>query len=369
MSSYFIMIKYYKNTFIIPWSQSRIDGMDGAELDALRVGSVWSWRGGATCIDGPNDVLRLADAFGSRRVIAAARRRVRRTIGPILPSAARRKLANPSPTRKLTPSPEPNALLDDRQVVFTDGLRTYAATLIETPAQTLLMFSNILPPKDVDLIVVQHTEPTARYQSRRARLSQICGIARGTEILTPSGPLRSENLRVGDLVHTKDAGHQAIRWVATYSYSAAQLASMPAWRPVRVKAGALGDASPRQDLWLAPHHRLLVRGSVAHKLFNTTEVLVPAQDLVNGDTIVQDVSLTDATYHQLMLGGHHVLSANGADAESFHPADATLSALSNTDKNTLLATFPKLETDPHAYGAYARRNLSMSEAAILRHAA
>jgi hypothetical protein len=75
------------------------------------------------------------------------------------------------------------------------------------------------------------------------------------------------------------------------------------------------------------------------------------------------------TYIHLLLGAHQVLWANGVESESFHPASAAMSALDTQDRIRLNGILPQLEHDPHSYGAYARRNLSSSEAAILRHEA
>jgi len=55
------------------------------------------------------------------------------------------------------------------------------------------------------------------------------------------------------------------------------------------------------------------------------------------------------------------------ETESFHSANASLSTLGDEDRRRLLHQFPTLDYDPHSFGAYARRNLNTSEAAILLH--
>ena len=66
---------------------------------------------------------------------------------------------------------------------------------------------------------------------------------------------------------------------------------------------------------------------------------------------------------------HQILWANGIEAESFHPASASLSSLGEDDRRRLLGINPHLELEPQAYGGFARRNLTQSEAAILMHEA
>ena len=112
---------------------------------------------------------------------------------------------------------------------------------------------------------------------------------------------------------------------------------------------------------------LLVKGAAARALFNTPEVLVSARDLVNGSSVAVDYAMREVTYIHLMLPRHQIIWANGVETESYHPANAALSTLENNDRKRLLRMLPELEYDLNSYGAYARRNLSASEAAILRH--
>jgi hypothetical protein len=112
---------------------------------------------------------------------------------------------------------------------------------------------------------------------------------------------------------------------------------------------------------------MLLRGAPAQALFNSPEVLVPARDLVNGTTVVTDLSVREVTYIHLLLEDHQILWANGVETESFHPANAAMSSLDDTDRKRLLRMLPGIDQDPHKYGDYARRNLSPSEAAILMH--
>ncbi|NBO20382.1 MAG: hemolysin-type calcium-binding protein, partial [Rhodobacteraceae bacterium] len=129
----------------------------------------------------------------------------------------------------------------------------------------------------------------------------------------------------------------------------------------------LGIERPEPDLLVSPHHRLLIKGRAADRLFGTSEVLVKAEDLINDTTITTDRSLREVTYVHIMLDHHNIVFANGIETESFHPSNAALETIDDDQRAALMALVPGVEVRPEIYGDYARRNLSSSEAAILRH--
>ena len=61
--------------------------------------------------------------------------------------------------------------------------------------------------------------------------------------------------------------------------------------------------------------------------------------------------------------------ANGMATESFHPGATSLDTVGAEDLSRLYDVCPELQGDPMAYGDFARRLLSVSEAAILRYEA
>jgi hypothetical protein len=189
----------------------------------------------------------------------------------------------------------------------------------------------------------------------------------GTWISTPDGTRRVEELREGEYVQTRDSGPQEIVWIGARRMTGARMFAMPHLRPIRISAGALGIDRPDQSLLVSPEHRMLVRGDAARALFNTPEVLVPASALVNGGSVRVDSAVREVTYVHVLLSSHQILWANGVETESFHPSNASIGALSKSDRLRLLARLPGLDQNPHRYGDFARRNLSVSEAAILLH--
>ena len=359
------MVTGFRGTFVISWSQTEIDGLDAAPVQALSVGAAWAWRGDAVRVDGPSDVLRLDEVDGKENLRKRAARMVHRLVG-----AALERDAGP----RVSLADEDRSPLMDNSFVVTDGAKSYSVTLIEVGggSQPLLMFLNEMPPRNCDLWIVHHTLGTAapvEESGGGAHQSGVICFTPGTRIQTEHGTRLIEELREGDYVQTKDNGLQPLRWIGQRRMTGARLFAMPKLRPIRIAGGALGLEQPDDDLLVSPGHRMLIRGAVAQSLFNTPEVLVAAKDLINGTTITFDMQAREVTYIHILLDQHQVLFANGLQTESFHPASAALSTLYPQDRRRLLAEYPQLEYDPHTYGSFARRTLSGSEAAIMQHAA
>ncbi|MFY0682245.1 MAG: Hint domain-containing protein [Thalassovita sp.] len=349
----------YQGTFVISWSQTKVDGIEAAPVHAMTVGASWSWHGAEVRVDGPSTLLRLDRADGDVNLRRSAARMVRRLIG-----AAQQN------TTDLNSIEVEDAIMDSN-VVVTDGTATYTLTLIEVGdgAQPLLMFLGAMPPKGRELWVVHHTLDAMQSNHMTEGSGGVICFTPGTRIETPDGPRLVQDLREGDRVQTKDNGAQDILWIGSRRMTGARLFAMPKLRPIRIRTGALGIQRPDEELLVSPNHRMLVRGEVSRALFNTPEVLVTARDLVDGNRVVVDSQLREVTYVHILLDNHQIVWANGVETESFHPSNAALSSLGDIDRMRLLARYPELEADSHSYGGYARRNLSQSEAAILMYEA
>jgi hypothetical protein len=76
--------------------------------------------------------------------------------------------------------------------------------------------------------------------------------------------------------------------------------------PVRIAAGAFGDAMPHRDLVLSPDHAVFIEG-----------LLIQARQLVNGTTIRQESDWTAVEYFHVELDAHGILFAEGLPAESY----------------------------------------------------
>lgn len=351
----------YRGTFVISWKQVSVDGLHQPPREALAVGAEWSWDGDAVRVDGPSSVLQLGDAEGSAETRQRAARMVRRLVGMALHPAR-------DPALPVAEDPNPS-LLRDSYFTVTDGARSFTATLIDLGPRRapLLMFLDAVPQRGQPHWVVQHNTSLNSSTMPADQSGGVICFTPGTRIRTDKGETRVDELRQGDLVQTKDNGLQEILWTGSRRMTGARLYALPHLRPVRIRAGAFGIQRPEDEFLVSPQHRMLLTGAVARALFNTSEVLVTARDLINGRTIVQDMTVPEITYIHLLLPRHEILFANGAETESFHPANANLSSIGADDKTRLFGLMPEVADDPQTYGCYARRNLSHSEAALLLH--
>lgn len=348
-------------TYVISWSQTEVEGVPSASIGDVTVGATWRWSGRAVRVDGPQGLLQLEGAEGVADRRQRAARMVRRLIGAAVVGAPDAE----------ADWPDDGAEEGERGFVLTDGRHAFTATVVSSPAAAvpLVMFLGEVPPPDTDLWVMRALADSRggiALDDADAAGGVIC-FAAGTMIRTDAGPRPIEALAAGDRVLTRDDGPQEILWVGNRRMSGARLYAMPALRPVRIRAGALGIDRPEPDLLVSPMHRILLRGRAAQALFNTPEVLVAARDLVNGRSIVIDRALREVTYVHLFLERHQVIWGNGVESESFHPANTALDLVEEGQRAALLAMFPEMADNPQAYGDFARRSLSTSEAAILRH--
>lgn len=136
----------------------------------------------------------------------------------------------------------------------------------------------------------------------------VCFTA-GTLIDTLNGPVAIESLQIGDLV-LGSSGYRPVKWIGWRHY----LLRSPRFTedqreaivPVRVKAHALADNVPSRDLVLSPWHHLYI-----------DNVLVKANQLVNGDTIVRESALSRVMYFHIELDQFDVVCAHNTYSESW----------------------------------------------------
>jgi len=193
----------------------------------------------------------------------------------------------------------------------------------------------------------------------------IC-FAKDTQILTDHGKVAVQDLRVGDLVVTKDNGTQPIRWIGSRTLEAFYLATHPNLRPVRIKAKALGQHLPCEDLVVSPQHRMLVGGAMAQLLFGCDEVLIAAKHLINDHSIGVDHKMTKVTYFHILFDSHQVVFANDAPSESLFPSDMAISALDQIARAEVVELFPNLDDQTKTSPQTALPVLESYEARVLQ---
>ncbi|WP_147125862.1 Hint domain-containing protein [Shimia ponticola] len=342
----------FRGTFVISWSQTLIDGYDATGGASMSVGSTWRWTGQVVRVDGHGGLLRLEDAAGSSEMRRRAAKTVRKLVGAVQENTTDLDSVDVS---------EPMA---EQSFAVTDGRRAYVVTMIDVPgARPLAMFVDDIPPRDQDLWVVEHTLAVDAGMATEPEGQMIC-FTPGTRLNVASGTVDVTELRPGDLVQTKDNGLQEVLWTGARRITGARLHVMPDLAPVRIRADALGSGRPDQELLVSPEHRMLVKGAVARDLFNCDEVFVGARDLVDGHNVIHDKMVRAVNYVHILFERHEVVWANGLETESFHPS---LASLDDGQRAAMAEALPQVREG--TYSDYARRVLSPSEAAILRHVA
>jgi hypothetical protein len=167
-------------------------------------------------------------------------------------------------------------------------------------------------------------------------------FAQGTLIKTIKGEVPIEDLRQGDRVLTFDCGYQPISWIGGRSLGQTELEQNPKLRPIRIQAGALGPNLPEQDLIVSPQHRILIKSVIAVRMFDTAEVLVPANKLLTlpGIDIEWDVDSVD--YFHMLFEHHQIVFSNGSPTESLFTGPEALKAVSAEARAEIEALFPHI---------------------------
>jgi hypothetical protein len=129
-------------------------------------------------------------------------------------------------------------------------------------------------------------------------------FCRGTMILTPAGEVPVEQLKVGDAVTTLSGAARPATWIGSGRTLAT--AANERSRPVIVRRDAIAEGVPSRDLYVTGCHSLYLDG-----------VLIPAEFLVNGHSVVWDEATRVVEYYHIELQTHDVLVADGAPAESY----------------------------------------------------
>ena len=179
----------------------------------------------------------------------------------------------------------------------------------------------------------------------------------GTHILTQRGQRPIDDLRVGDLIVTRDNGLQPLRWIGRCTVPANGKAA-----PVHIAKGVLGNT---QALVVSPNHRMLIESISADLWFGEREVLIAAKHLIQNDGITQ-LSGGMVTYIHLLFDEHQIVSTYDCPSESFFPGDEAMDTLSHETQREVLDLFPELsQSQPKAFQQTARLCLKALEARVL----
>jgi hypothetical protein len=172
-----------------------------------------------------------------------------------------------------------------------------------TVADVYFFAMNEMQPKIEYMLVGIETKGVLEKLSRNACVS----FVKGTHITIADGRLKPvQEIEIGDLVLTRSAGPQPVRWVGNALLRAEGDAA-----PIVIKAGELHN---EHDLIISPNHRLLIHQRQDLLNAGHTEIMVRARQLVNEDTIYRH-SEPMVEYYQILFDKHQIIYAEGIATE------------------------------------------------------
>ena len=144
------------------------------------------------------------------------------------------------------------------------------------------------------------------------------------------------------LVCTKDDGYQPVRWIGTRQMSKTDLEAHANIRPIRFKAGALGQYMPERDLTVSAQHRILVNSKLARRLYGEDEVLVAAKHLLQVEGVDVGLDTDSVTYVRFLFDLHQIVESEGAETESLFTVPEALKTVDSAARVEILHLFPEL---------------------------
>jgi hypothetical protein len=169
-------------------------------------------------------------------------------------------------------------------------------------------------------------------------------LGHGTLVLTAQGYLRVEDLRVGQMIWTKDHGMQPLLAVVT---------SQPEEVVVLPKL-ALGN---RCDLTLSRQHRIYLQGACVQLFAGLEEAFAVASHLVGLAGLRIEKSVGPSLYN-LLFAKHEVILADGLFVESLYVSPITRLAMGKAGRQATVAQAAMVLAHPELSRATARAVLA-----------
>lgn len=179
-------------------------------------------------------------------------------------------------------------------------------------------------------------------------LTDVPCFAKGVMILTDTGQVPVEDLRVGDMIHTAQNGLQAIRWIGSTHVSSTALKNRPNLRPIHIRAGAFGPNQPCRDMHVSRQHRFVVASKIVQRMFDVDAVMVGAIKCTALPDIEIDETVQEVTYFHILLDRHEVIFAEGVPTESLYTGPQGLAALGAQARNEIARILPETNRSDYA---------------------
>jgi len=225
----------------------------------------------------------------------------------------------------------------------SDGTSVELLALVAGGVRLALPLSPMAVQTEYTLLAIEPAPPELNLSDL------LCvSFARGTLITLASGAQRAiEALQPGDRVLTRDHGAQPVRWIGRVT-----LRAVGAFAPVVIAAGTLGNSG---DLIVSQHHRMFLYQRRRQGGLPTSELLVQALHLVDGDRVfLREGGFVD--YFSLVFDHHEIIYAEGVPAESLMVTEAIVNRLPPELAAEVRLKFPGLSQNQH-FGTEAGRQM------------
>jgi len=135
-------------------------------------------------------------------------------------------------------------------------------------------------------------------------------FAAGTHIETDRGPVKVQDLRVGDKVKVLfgPSPHAPVEWIGQRTVNVSQHPEPKNVLPILVQQGAFAPSQPSRPLLLSPDHAIYDAAQ---------QVLIPVKYLINHTTVAQIPAEGVNYFHVQVKGPHNVVYAEGVTAETY----------------------------------------------------
>ena len=113
-------------------------------------------------------------------------------------------------------------------------------------------------------------------------------------------------------------------------------------RPIRIKAGALGQNMPERDLTVSPQHPILVNSKLARRLYGEDEVLVAAKHLLQVEGVDVELDTDSVTHVRFLFDRYQIVESEGAETESLFIVPEALETVDSAARVEILHLPPEL---------------------------
>ncbi|WP_297772788.1 Hint domain-containing protein [uncultured Roseovarius sp.] len=182
-------------------------------------------------------------------------------------------------------------------------------------------------------------------------------FARGTLITTTRGPVAVEDLLPGDRLPTTSHGALPVIWIGKMTLQPESDPDRPV-RLTRIMADAFGIARPMTDMLAGPGARILTRPRGLRANIGSDHVLTPAHAMADGMHAFCVSPPRAVTLYHICLRRHATITANGLEAESFHPGAGFEREIGPKMLGLFLGLFPHIH-EPHQFGPLAHLRLPL----------